>query len=883
MAVDSRGGLHTVYYTEEEITTDYYIHRLWYRNASGFSEEIGSWTTTSHHSPISNMDIDIDPSNGVHIVYGIDLGERHYLYVKKAPPPIILVWGWNGCAENWDLIKPWLEDDGFNVTVLNYDDSKYATVGANTLASCVTYYKALGYPKVDIIAHSFGGLVSRTYIEDMGGDNNVRNLIMIATPNHGTRLADYLTGTIPDDPLGNSLMEIGLGMSRQIKEQKDWDSSINLRTIDNPRLSDLNNNFNPSSINTNYFTIAGTHPYPDKWTSYKSFLPGYDDGVTTVDSVTLPEIPLYCIGLDHSSILNPYRVLNFDPFSQVKNQEIQDETAKITYNLYSNVIREILDGTPPNPTLYPKPPGGDPTDNYILPTIFDKIVIRINNGQNVKGNLNIPSSYKQPQIEIGFKFEFSDFIFNISTPSGTVITPEVAQTDPDIGFTIDDHYWYYTIMNPEAGLWGYSITATEVPLEGENLTIYALGCGGWSTGSPITVVSPNGGEKWKQGSTQTIRWNYTGDVGSSVKIEALRGEKILATVTSSYPIGSEGSGSYNLTFPYGTPLGSDYFIRVTSTSNATYTDTSDAPFTIIPPITVLSPNGGEEWEQGTTQTISWDYIGNPGPSVKVEVLRGDTVLAVISPGTPVGSGGSGSLNLTLPINAPLGTEYRIRISSTSNAIYTDTSDAPFKIIANASSSITLTTPNGGENWVQGSAQTLRWNYTGNPGTMVKIEALKGDKVLAVITPSSSIGSGGSGFYNLTFPFATPIGTDYKIRITSISNPAWTDTSDDNFTINSAITVATPNGGENYPIGSTLPMSWTYTGNPGSTVNIDVFKGTSILKTLIGIPIGSGGSGLLNVTIPPSTPLGSDYKIRVTSASYPACTDTSYGAFSISAA
>src|SRR5690606_11884962 len=185
-------------------------------------------------------------------------------------------------------------------------------------------------------------------------------------------------------------------------------------------------------------------------------------------------------------------------------------------------------------------------------------------------------------------------------------------------------------------------------------------------------------------------------------------------------------------------------------------------FSIIPPLTVLSPNGGEEWEQGSTQTIRWDYIGEPGPAVKIEALRGDTVLAVITPGTPAGTGGAGLLNLTLPRNAPLGTTYRLRISSTSNALYTDTSDAPFAVVVNASSSITLDTPNGGETYLQGSSQTIHWHYTGDPGPTVKIEALRNGTVLAVITPATPIGSSGSGSYNLTFPYFTPLGSDYQV-------------------------------------------------------------------------------------------------------------------------
>lgn len=42
-----------------------------------------------------------------------------------------------------------------------------------------------GRDKVNIIAHSMGGLVARDYIKNQGGDSSVYKLIMIGTPNHG--------------------------------------------------------------------------------------------------------------------------------------------------------------------------------------------------------------------------------------------------------------------------------------------------------------------------------------------------------------------------------------------------------------------------------------------------------------------------------------------------------------------------------------------------------------------------------------------------------------------------------------------------------------------------------------------------------------------------
>ena len=401
--------------------------------------------------------------------------------------------------------------------------------------------------------------------------------------------------------------------------------------------------------------------------------------------------------------------------------------------------------------------------------------------------------------------------------------------------------------------------------------------------SALTLTSPNGGENWSQGSVHAIRWNFSGNPGPAVKITLLKGPTVLANITESTSLGSGGSGQYTLPIPMSAPLGTEFRIRITSTSHPACNDTSEGYFSIVPgggSISVMTPNGGEEWQQGSTKTLQWTYTGDPGSHVKIEVIKGSAV-KVITPSTPIGTGGFGSYNLTFPYTTPLGSDYLVRVTSTSNPAYTDTSDTSFTISPNVGT-ISLETPNGGEEWQQGSTPTIRWAYTGDPGPTVKIEISKGTAV-KVITAGTSIGSEGIGSFGLMIPYNTPLGSDYKVRVTSTTNGAFTDTSSGPFTISSAIRVATPNGGENYPIGSPLPMSWTYSGTPGSTVNIDVIKGGAVLKTLTGIPLGASGSGSYPVTIPASTPQGTDYLIRVTSGTYAACTDTSNGTFAISAA
>lgn len=95
--------------------------------------------------------------------------------------------------------------------------------------------------------------------------------------------------------------------------------------------------------------------------------------------------------------------------------------------------------------------------------------------------------------------------------------------------------------------------------------------------------------------------------------------------------------------------------------------------------------------------------------------------------------------------------------------------------------ITVTSPNGGENWARGSCQTIRWTYANVLGD-VKIELLRNGQPYAVINGCASKGSNGSGSCSWVIPSNQPTGSDYKIRITSVLEPSCSDTSNGNFTI-----------------------------------------------------------------------------------------------------
>ncbi|PWB56920.1 MAG: hypothetical protein C3F06_00055 [Candidatus Methanoperedenaceae archaeon] len=188
-------------------------------------------------------------------------------------------------------------------------------------------------------------------------------------------------------------------------------------------------------------------------------------------------------------------------------------------------------------------------------------------------------------------------------------------------------------------------------------------------------------------------------------------------------------------------------------------------------ITIVSPNGGENWVRGTTYTIKWNRTGSIGTRVKIELFRGSTLSRTISSSTS----NDGTYSWTIPSSQKLDSNYKIRITSRGNPSYTDTSDNSFTI---SGQSITVISPNGGENWVRETNHNINWNRKGSTGTRVKIELFRGSTLSRTISSSTS----NDGSYSWTIPSSQKLDSNYKIRITGRSNPSYTDTSDNSFTI-----------------------------------------------------------------------------------------------------
>lgn len=111
-------------------------------------------------------------------------------------PVVVLIHGYNSNAASLGQLHAALNDRGFPCAVFAYPNDGPLEESALLLANELqTFRESSPNRAVAIVAHSMGGLVARAVIEDPQLDpGNVRRLIMVATPNHGSQLACFPGG-----------------------------------------------------------------------------------------------------------------------------------------------------------------------------------------------------------------------------------------------------------------------------------------------------------------------------------------------------------------------------------------------------------------------------------------------------------------------------------------------------------------------------------------------------------------------------------------------------------------------------------------------------------------------------------------------------------------
>jgi hypothetical protein len=499
----------------------------------------------------------------------------------------------------------------------------------------------------------------------------------------------------------------------------------------------------------------------------------------------------------------------------------------------------------------------------------------------------------------------SNAVFTIQapTPTITVSSPNTATTwyignqysitwssayvnDPfvAIDYSIDNGSTWTTILssiNTSTGSWNWTIPNTpstvalvRVKSTINPTTIFDVSNVVFTIATPvpsITVGSPNGAESWTSCVNYTISWSNSFVTGT-YKIEYSTNNGGTWTTI----VNSVSGSSYTWQVPNNIATSNQCLIRVSSVTNPTVFDVSNAVFTItqIPYIVVSAPNGGENWQVGNpaTRTISWAFSGTGNYfSIDYSTDNGVTwqsinnyYFANVSPA---------NYTWTLP-NTP-STQALVRVSDYNNTCRSDASNAVFTIQA-PTPTITVTSPNTATTWYIGSQYGINWStaYVNDPFVAIEYSTDNGTTWTSIVTGINTT----LGTYNWTVP-NTP-STQALVRVKSTVNPTTIfDISNVNFTIAppvSTITVNSPNGAENWSSCVNYSISWSNTFVTG-TYKLEYSSDNGATWNLIA---GSVSGSSYTWQVPNNIATSNQCLIRVTSNTTPSVFDVSNAVFTI---
>jgi hypothetical protein len=318
----------------------------------------------------------------------------------------------------------------------------------------------------------------------------------------------------------------------------------------------------------------------------------------------------------------------------------------------------------------------------------------------------------------------------------------------------------------------------------------------------ITVISPKGGETFYQHPARSIymRWQVSAlpsDWPNPLSVNADLYEYFPSTNTYVFVKLLEASiakfdcgGYYVAQYPVPTnvPAGIEhsYVIKISSNSNPEKYYSYSGTFHLASQsassktTSVISPNGGEVWTKGTTQTIKW--ISEEVSQVHIWWAKGGGV--PIPPQSGICfpsniSGGvvpnTGSFAWSIPSNLTTGNDYKVWIFGLDDGV--DTSGIPFLKDGNFSvvSRIDISSPQEGEQWPEGENRNIRWSLSGVPSnTLMNVTLHRAnDPNFSRIIAQSVNNLEGQFTWKIPNDLATPIGkpqrTDFYVSIEAKSN------------------------------------------------------------------------------------------------------------------
>ncbi len=377
--------------------------------------------------------------------------------------------------------------------------------------------------------------------------------------------------------------------------------------------------------------------------------------------------------------------------------------------------------------------------------------------------------------------------------------------------TVNDGWEVWTVTGPIS-------TTARVRVRSQNSANIAYSSGNMSIIYPVpTVLIPNGGENWIANTTHEVSWNPNSGTGNArISINRDYPNGVWQTLVTSIP--NTGSWSWVVNGP----ATSNARIRVTNTPGSS-NDISDTSF-IIRTMAITSPNSAVTWNSGSSHQITWNANGCTD-SVSIDINRSYPSGSWEPLFTNIANTGT----IAWTVTGPTTSVARIRVR-TGNSNNLDESDTNFTVI---STDPTFIFPAGGESFTAGTTQTVTWNPNGSTGT-VRIQINRNYPIGSWATLVAAAANNGSWSWNV----AGPRTTSARLRLTT-SDSGYTGVTYSNFTIRD-VALYTPNGGENWTIGSQQLISWDSSiVNVPMTIDINRNYPNGTWETIITNAVNSG--------------------------------------------
>jgi PKD repeat protein len=226
----------------------------------------------------------------------------------------------------------------------------------------------------------------------------------------------------------------------------------------------------------------------------------------------------------------------------------------------------------------------------------------------------------------------------------------------------------------------------------------------------INVTKPVFADRLMSGSTAVIGWNSIGANVVNIAYSADSGKNWYPAKDSLPVFGN--NGTYNWTVPAVSGTFTS-LIKVTSRQDNTISGISQAFYISNVPIafTIAQPNGGEKFQAGTNQNISFGYNGfkNIEINLFISTDSGSTWSKFTNTTNTkyYALPGNNSISVYLPFDK-VSDKCLVRIEDANNPSLYKISDNVFRITS-ANKSILVTLPNSSSYLVSGSIASITWN------------------------------------------------------------------------------------------------------------------------------------------------------------------------------